>query len=241
MIKLFDMKFISALLVFCTFSSILFGQGARTITVRGTSVKELDPESIILTITYKYRGRVGEIDAVKEQDKRLQETMEQFKIPKNNLLLDNEWATGDNGFASKFNTTMSISKSYRLTITNLEILDGLLLKLVEMGAENIAVATLESSKIDSIKKVALQLALENAREKARGIAAQMGVKLENPLIITEIFPDKTYQASEQDEYQNKGSRAEARANATLQYADVQVLNMRKIRVSSTCEIVYEIK
>jgi hypothetical protein len=138
------------------------------------------------------------------------------------------------------NNSVTISKSYRLTISNLNIIDSLIYKLIKTGADNVTIVNLENSKLEEYKQVAINKALENAKLKAQTISSNLGVNLSNPISVIEIFPTKTIQNNDSRQYYDKvGNTINGRSN--FQDFDIETLNMRKIKIYSTFDVEYEIK
>lgn len=232
--KLFVLFFITVI----SFSG--FGQTTNKIVVRGTSVIEIEPEIVDFSIIYRYSDNVKENERIIEQDKMLKAILPQFSIPMDNLLVDNISASGWGGFSKVGNTNISLSKSYRLRYNSTNQIDLLISKLIQTGADNVYVSNLESSKLDSVKKLTMLNALDNAKIKAKEIADKVGGTLGKANVITEIFPSKSYQTDSRDEYY-KISTINVRGVGVYQDTDIQSLNMRKIRVSTTYEIEFELK
>lgn len=217
-----------------------FGQTEKTITVRGTSTSEINPEKIELSIVYRYSDNVKDNDKANAQETSLLRVLNEFEVSKESLIVDNLSAYGWGGFSKVGNNTISLTKTYRLKVANPSIIDNLLPKLVQTGADNVSIISLESSKLDSAKQVTMTQALDNARAKAQTIAKHMTVQIGNPLSIIEIFPNKTFQIGERGDYLNKMG-INVRGSSTFQDTETETLNMRKIRISTTYEIQFEIK
>ena len=224
-------------------STIYFGvicQTPKTLKVRGVSSIEINPEKIDLLIVYRYSDNLKDNQKTLQQETKLYEVLSLFEIQKKDLVLDNLTATGWGGVYKVENNSVSISKSYRLTISNLNIIDSLIYKLIKTGADNVTIVNLENSKLEEYKQVAINKALENAKLKAQTISSNLGVNLSNPVSVIEIFPTKTIQNNDSRQYYDKvGNTINGRSN--FQDFDIETLNMRKIKIYSTFDVEYEIK
>lgn len=228
-------------LAFILISAIsAYGQTTNKIVVRGTSVKEIEPEIVDLSIIYRYNDNVKDNGRIIEQDKMLKAVLPQFSIPMENLIVDNISASGWGGFSKVGNTNISLSKSYRLRYNSTSNIELLISKLIQTGADNVYVSNLESSKLDSVKRLTMLNALENAKIKATEIANKVGGSLGSAKLITEIFPSKTLQTDSRDEYY-KLSTINIRGAGIYQDTDIQSINMRRIRVTTTYEVEFELK
>ena len=217
-----------------------YAQTSKTITVRGTSTSEINPEKVELSIIYRYSDHVKDNDKAIMQETNLLKVLDQFEISKENLIIDNLTASGWGGISKVGNNIISLTKSYRLKINQPQIIDNLLPKLVQTGADNVSIISLESSKLDSAKQASMTQALDNAKSKAQTIAKHMNMQLGSANAISEIFPNKSFQMGERGEYLNKMG-INIRGASSLQDIDMESLNMRKIKIITTYEIQFEVK
>ena len=203
-------------------------------------MNKINPEKIDLLIVYRYSDNLKDNQKTLQQETKLYEVLSLFEIQKKDLVLDNLTATGWGGLYKVENNSVSISKSYRLTISNLNIIDSLIYKLIKTGADNVTIVNLENSKLEEYKQVTINKALENAKLKAQTISSNLGVNLSNPVSVIEIFPTKTIQNNDSRQYYDKvGNTINGRSN--FQDFDIETLNMRKIKIYSTFDVEYEIK
>jgi hypothetical protein len=227
-------------LILSTIYFVVICQTPKTIKVRGVSSIEINPEKIDLLIVYRYSDNLKDNQKTLQQEIKLYEVLSLFEIQKKDLVLDNLTATGWGGLYKVENNSVTISKSYRLTISNLNIIDSLIYKLIKTGADNVTIVNLENSKLEEYKQVAINKALENAKLKAQTISSNLGVNLSNPISVIEIFPTKTIQNNDSRQYYDKvGNTINGRSN--FQDFDIETLNMRKIKIYSTFDVEYEIK
>jgi hypothetical protein len=223
---------------FCSLS----GQEKRTITVRGTAEKQIAPETIDLKLIYRYTEKVEDKERSRLQEGFLLKVLEEFKILKDNLVIDDISATsaGWNSSMKIENSKIYLKKSYRLKINKPSILIDLIPRLAQSGADNISVCNLEHSKLDSIKQVTMLTAIDDAKTKGIEIAKHIGFELGNPVKIEEIYPNKSLQGDRQDQFY-KFNDYQSRYGGTFEDIDFQSVNIRKIRITKSYEITYEIK
>lgn len=206
----------------------------RTVSVRGTAFAELEPERVELLITYRVSDNVKDNDKARAQEQALAAAVQSFGVPREKLVLDNLTAYGY-GFSKTYNSTVSLTRVYRLTLDKPAVLNELIPRLVQTGADNVQVDRLESTQLEARRQEMLAKALDNARQKAGLLARQLGQQLGAPLTVTEVVPFAGYRVEEtgykrKEAYQREIGGAEAPAP-----------NLRTIPVSSTVDAEFELK
>jgi uncharacterized protein YggE len=124
---------------------------------------------------------------------------------------------------------------------NISIADELIIKLFEVGADNVTVTNLLSEKTEHIKSEAITEALDYAKSKAELIAKHMGTELGKVITIEEYAP----QFSQPDQYDNFklseysawGYGAVSRAVGTSS----NDIGIRKINVQYLVNVTFELK
>ncbi|HEX8659811.1 MAG TPA: SIMPL domain-containing protein, partial [Hymenobacter sp.] len=139
----------------------------RTILVRGTAEQELEPEKLDLLLTYRFSDNVKESSRTQEQEQNLQQVLKQAGIAPERLLLEDLIASGYGGFSKTGNTAVTLTKVYRLTLNNPQVLNDLIPKLVQTGADNLRVVNLTSSRLDAAKLEVAGRAAAAARQKGQ--------------------------------------------------------------------------
>jgi uncharacterized protein YggE len=207
----------------------------RTVSVRGAASSELEPERVELLITYRVSDNVKDNDKAKAQEQALLAALQGFGVPREKLVLDNLTAYGY-GFSKTYNSTVALTKVYRLTLDKPAVLNELIPRLVQTGADNVQVDRLESQQLEARKQEMLAKALDNARQKAALLARQLGLQLGAPLAVTEVVPFSGYRLEQQTEAKRAGGY-----RRELSEADAPVPNLRTIPVSSTVDAEFELK
>ncbi|RTQ50293.1 DUF541 domain-containing protein [Hymenobacter gummosus] len=211
----------------------------RTVSVRGTATAEVEPERMELLITYRVADNVKDADKAKAQEQALLAALQSFGVPREKLVLDNLSAYGYGAFSKTFNSTVSLTKVYRLTLDKPAVLNDLIPRLVQTGADNVQVARLESAQLDARRQQVLAAALDNARQKAAVLARQLGLQLGAPLSVAEALPLRLPPADDAPRgyYKLRGSLpVEPGADA-----DGPVPNLRTIHLSSSVDAEFELK
>ncbi|GAB2960378.1 hypothetical protein GCM10027048_30080 [Hymenobacter coalescens] len=211
----------------------------RTLAVRGTAFADVEPERVELLVTYRVADNVKDADKAKAQEQALLVALQSFGVPREKLVLDNLTAYGYGGFSKTYNANVSLTKVYRLTLDKPAVLNELIPRLVQTGADNVQVARLESSQLEARKQEVLSRALDNARQKAAQMARQLGQQLGAPLAVAEVVPGLTLPAAEdtRSNYKLRGASLEEQADA----AGSAPPNLRTIRVSSAVDAEFELK
>ncbi|GAB3834518.1 SIMPL domain-containing protein [Hymenobacter jeollabukensis] len=207
----------------------------HTVAVRGTAFQEVEPEWVELLVTYRVSDNVKDSDKAKEQEKALRNVLPSFNIAPEKLMLDNLTAYGYGGFSKMGNSTVALTRVYRLRLDKPAVLNELIPRLVQTGADNVQVARLENAQLEARRQEVLGKALDNARQKAALLARQLGQQLGAPLAVTEVTPFAGYRLEETGYKRKEGYQREIDA------ADAPVPNLRTIRVTSTVDAEFELK
>lgn len=210
---------------------------SRAVTVRGLATEDIDPERVELYITYRVSDNVKDAHKAREQEEKLLETLQKLNISRENLSVDNLTAYGYGGSKS-YNTNLALTKVYRLIIDRPAVLNELIPRLVQSGADNINVGKLESSQLEAKKQEVLAKAVENARQRAQTVARQANVQLGQLLTLEEIVPGLLTLRADDDSYSRKSRLRELQQAGD---SGSESLNLRKIRISCAVEAVYELK
>ena len=160
----------------------------HTILVRGTAEQELEPEKLDLLLTYRFSDNVKESGRTQEQEQGLQTVLKQAGVASEKLVLEDLSASGYGGFSKTANASVALTKSYRLTLESPKILNELIPKLVQTGADNLRVVNLQSSRLEAARLEAAGRASANARQKALAVAKQAGGLLGGVVAAAEVLP-----------------------------------------------------
>ncbi|TGE12850.1 SIMPL domain-containing protein [Hymenobacter elongatus] len=211
----------------------------RRILVRGAAWQDLEPERAELLLTYRVSDNVKDNERAKEQQARLTAVLRDFGIAPEKLTLNNLSAYGWNGFSKVGNTTVSLTKEYRLIIDKPAQLDELLPKLVQSGADNVVVSNLESAPLDAFRLEVMSKALADARTKAQHMAQQVGAKLGPVQLVQEVVAATP--AAERETATYKMRAAAAAMEESSPEANASPVSLRKIRVRVRLDVEYQLQ
>jgi uncharacterized protein len=207
----------------------------HTVAVRGTATAEVEPEWVELLITYRVSDNVKDNDKARDQEKSLFAVVQSAGVPPDKLVLDNLTAYGYGGMSKTYNSTVALTRVYRLRLDKPALLNDLMPRLVQTGANNVQVSRLESAQLEARKQEVLAKALDNARQKAALLAKQLGQQLGAPLTVTEAVPFAGYRL-EQSTYKLREAR-----QSEVTSADALPPNLRTIPITSTVDAEFELK
>ncbi len=128
---------------------------ARTIRVRGAATQELEPEKAELLLTYRVSDNVKDAERAREQQTQLLAVLRNAGIAPEKLTVHNLTAYGSGGLSKVGNSTVALTKQYKLVVDKPALLDELIPKLVQSGADNVVVTNLESSKLPALRPTTL--------------------------------------------------------------------------------------
>jgi len=218
-------------------------QPPHTILVRGTAEQELEPEKLDLLLTYRFSDNVKENGRTQEQEQALQQVLKQAGIGPEKLVLEDLSASGYGGFSKTANTNVALTKVYRLRLDNPKILNDLIPRLVQTGADNLRVTNLENTRLEAVKADVAGRAAANARQKAQSAVKLAGGQLAGVVAMVEILPDGSGNdplASFRLGYDKKMTLG-SRSDTPGEIGGIFTPNLRKIKVQAVYDVVFEIK
>ncbi|MCC3159142.1 SIMPL domain-containing protein [Hymenobacter sp. 15J16-1T3B] len=204
----------------------------RTVAVRGNATAEVEPERVELLITYRVSDNVKDNEKAKAQEQALLAAVQGFGVPRDKLVLDNLSAYGY-GLSKTYNSNVSLTRVYRLMLDKPAVLNDLIPRLVQTGADNVKVARLESTQLEARKQEVLAKAVDNARQKAGVLARQLGQQLGPAVSVSEVTPFTGIRV--QQAYYYKERLEESGTD------QAPPPNLRTIPVSSTVDAEFELK
>jgi hypothetical protein len=213
----------------------------HTILVRGTAEQELEPEKLDLLLTYRFTDNVKESGRTQEQEQGMQAVLKQAGISAEKLVLEDLSASGYGGLSKTANASVALTKVYRLTLENPRILNDLIPKLVQTGADNLRVVNLQSSRMEATKLDVAGRASANARQKALAVAKQAGGQLGGVVAAMEVLPyvDGDTQLAA---FRTMGYDKKLKTNySSEEGGEIATPNLRKIKVKATYDVVFEVK
>ncbi len=213
----------------------------RRVLVRGIAWQDLEPERAELLLTYQPSDNVKDAERDKQQQAQLAAALRDFGIGSDKLTVNNLSAYGYGGFSKTGNTNVRLTREYRLVTDKPAVLNELIPRLVQSGADQVMVVGLESSRLEAFRlevasKAVASKAVANARVKAQHIAGQVGAKLGPVRQVQEVLP-------ETDRANNPAAAAKLRGAALYEGADdgAPLTSLRKIRVLVRLDVEYELQ
>jgi hypothetical protein len=215
----------------------------RTILVRGTAEQELDAEKLDLLLTYRFSDNVKESGRTQEQEQALQQVLKQAGIGPEKLVLEDLSASGYGGFSKTANSTVALTKMYRLRLDNPKVLNDLIPRLVQTGADNLRVTNLENTQLEAMKVEVAGRAAANARQKAQSAVKLAGGQLAGVVAMVEILPDDAGndQLARYRLGYDKKMTLGSNSGTPAEIASIYTPNLRKIKVQAVYDVVFEIK
>lgn len=221
-------KIFLILVLVCPIILVAQNEAGQVIQVVGIAVDYIEAEEITLYIKIEERENLKNEITLQEKEKELRKLVKSYEIPDGNLWIDYFDAHRSSYYSSTKNK-VNISKTYKLKVSDLNRIDELIISILEIGADDIGVASMKSSAFQEMKKHTTQAALDNASEKAQLMAAHMGVKLGKVVQITEETENTSqtqWSNNNLNKVANNGWKWE---NQTIE-DDNSKLGMRKITI-----------
>jgi hypothetical protein len=219
---------------------LTFGQinGQRFISVRGESEIDIVPDRIELTIIFSETENIKKENELQLKEAELISLLKNFSIDLKKLSIDN-FIADRNGYYKSSSNKVRMSKAFKLQLDKIEIADSLMIKLFEIGANNVAVTNLHSNRLEEMKLESTKIALDKAKKKALIMSEHSGYSLGQILEISEYSPQ--IQAIDEGSYflQSKTVAAYG-VNRTVDYEGEDIA-IRKIRIRYAVDVKYELK
>ncbi|MBD3216609.1 MAG: DUF541 domain-containing protein [Candidatus Lokiarchaeota archaeon] len=123
---------------------------------------------------------------------KMKKLFEQYKISENDIKSENLSVSENYNYddGSRKRDGYRAYKRYKVTWYNLKTLQDFLIDATAQGANEVDKIEFTHSKTDSLEKMIIGLAIEDAQNIANQIAKKMNVKIGKPLIISNVEPEK---------------------------------------------------
>jgi uncharacterized protein YggE len=221
---------------------LTFGQvnnSERFISVRGESEINIVPDRIELTITYSETENIKKENELQQKEAELIKLLKSFSIDLKKLTIDN-FAANRHGYYNSSSNKVRMSKVFKLQLENIEIVDSLIIKLFETGANNVAVTNLQSDKLEDTKLEATKIALDKATKKAEIMASHLNSSIGQILEVSEFRP-QVQAGSPDDAFYLRSKTVTAYGVNRIYNSDSEDIGIRKIRVRYIVDVKYELK
>lgn len=202
----------------------------KKIEVMGTAELEVVPDEIYLRIAlkeYKQNTKIVNMDKLESQ---LVKAVDQLGLPKENLTVDNIYGYNWDWRKKKSDDFLA-TKSFKLKVSNVKMINDLIEKLDPEGVNSMNVAEVTHSKIKEYKNDLKLQALKSAKEKAAYLLKGIGEELGGALEIQEVdFGDP------QPMYERSMAYSKASQDESYQ----SDLEFKTIKLKSNIRAVFEI-
>ena len=155
------------------------------------------------------------------------------------LTIDN-FAANRYGYYSSSSSKVKMSKVFKLQLDNIAIVDSLIIKLFQTGANNVAVTNLQSDKLEETKLEATKIALDKATKKAEIMASHLNCSIGQILEISEFRP-QIQTMMDKGEYFLQSKTVTAYGVNRVYDNEGEDIGIRKIRVAYIVDVKYELK
>lgn len=159
-----------------------------TVEVFGKSTRSISPDEIELSIIFMETENVKKENELEIKEKKLTNLISSYKIPSEDLVVNKITASRSGYYYKSSSNKVRLTKSYQLRIENVGIVDELIIKLFEIGADRVAISDLISEKMEQVKTEAIKEALDDATNKARLMTQHTGADLGTVISIKELVP-----------------------------------------------------
>lgn len=202
----------------------------KKIEVMGIAEMEVVPDEIYLRIAlkeYKDNTKIVNMDKLEAQ---LVKAIDQLGLPKENLTVDNIYGYNWDWRKKKSDDFLA-TKSFKLKVSNVKMINNLIEKLDPEGVNSMGVAEITHSKIKEYKNELKLEALKSAKEKAAYLLKGIGEELGGALEIQEVdFGD----------HQPVYERTMAYSKAAQEESYQSDLEFKTIKLKSNIRAVFEI-
>ncbi|MCK4664812.1 MAG: SIMPL domain-containing protein [Bacteroidales bacterium] len=167
-------------------------QNDRFIEINGIAEKEIEPDKVELSIIFIETENVKKDYELKKKEKDLISLLKTMKIDLNNLRTDILTGHRHGYYYKSSSNKYRLSKGYKLIIDRPQVLDTLIIKLFEIGSNNVLITQLKNDSIDYHQNSLRLAAMDNANKKASQIVEHIDQKLGKVLQVKEIYPSTEY-------------------------------------------------
>lgn len=232
------MKKILALALLSVFTLTAFSQNVdtrRKIEVSGSAEAEVTPDIIYISISlkeyFKDNNNRKKVE-IEDLERQLQSAVISAGIPNENFTINNI-SSYTNYWDRKKDPNFLASKQYRIKVSDLTKLNGILSAVDSKGIAYSNIDSYDYSKMESLKKELKIKALLAAQEKATYLTAALGQKVGSAIEVQEInnefYPQPIYRTNTM----MKADMAES--------APMPDIDFKKIKLSYQMRTIFEIQ
>jgi len=164
----------------------------KKIEVNGSAEIEITPDEIYLSISLKeyYKTKTSKID-ISMLEKQLEKAVADAGIAKENLTIENVYGYNPDYWwkKKKNDPDFLASKKYRLKLSRLDKVNGIMAGVDEEGIESVNIASFSHSKMEDYRKEVKIKALQAAKAKAAYLLGAIDEKVDGVIEVQEINTD----------------------------------------------------
>lgn len=240
-----------SLVVCCLFPLLTFGQATpsqRQIKVMGEAVVNVEPDKVIVTLGIETTHK--DITTAKADNTKIVQKVtalcEQHGVESGNIRTDHLYIEPryDDNYRKTTFLAYYVRNTLAVTITDVTTLDALLTELLQIGVNYVHGVEFQTTKFKEYRQQARELALKAAQEKAAQMTAVLGVKIGQPMDITEMENASNWwysswwgygrsQSMSQNVMQNAGSGAPGEPTETVALGKIAI--RAKVQVTFALE------
>lgn len=209
----------------------------RKIEVYGSAEQEITPDIIYVSLSLKeYMKDNKNKVTIDELEKQLASAVKKAGIKDEDFTIENIASYNYIDPKKKKDPGFLASKQYKLKVSDLQAINGILSNVDEKGIQSTRIASYDHSRMTEIRNELRIKAVKNAQEKATVLVEALGDTLGKAL---EINDNNTDAGSPQAMYSTAASlRGKSADFATEESLDI---DFKKIKVNYQFRVVFEIK
>jgi uncharacterized protein len=204
----------------------------RFIEVTGSSEKRITPDEVEIMITVSETDNIKKGSELDDREKKILGALREFSIPESDIATE-KLGGSNNGYYS-YSRKYEIDKTYQVAIKNIKIIDDLVVKLFEAGANSVRITKLSNVNIEKYRNEAAQEAVQRARDRAESIARTLNVSIGKAIVIQELTPLQPFLS-------NRNQPGIARRELNYVENRDAALDLKKIIITYDVAIRFEVK
>ncbi len=207
--------------------------------MRGESEINIVQDRIELAITFSETEKIKKESELQQKEAELIKLLKTFSIDLKKLTIDN-FTANRYGYYDSFSKKVRMSKVFKLQLDDVAIVDSLIIKLFQIGANNVTITNLQSDKLEETKLEATKIALDKATKKAEIMATHLNCSIGRILEISEFIP-QAQTMTDKEGYFFQFKTANAYGVNRVYDDEEEDIGIRKIRVVYVVDVKYEIE
>ncbi|MBR07236.1 MAG: hypothetical protein CMP48_06070 [Rickettsiales bacterium] len=208
---------------------------SRSITVYGTAQQEIKPDEIWIDVHFEEHTKLKN-SMMDDQVKEFQLILSKWDISQDNVEMTDFTSSR---YSTNTNGRVSLSKEYRLKLTNYRIVNQLLIDIVATGAQRVFISDLKYNDLENMKLEVTKEAIENARNKAAMMVEAQGDQLGKTLSIKEYgAEDSEYSSYRYESTFTYRSRMNATGAVSRSMPAQEEFNVKEVIINSKVKVTY---